>query len=256
MISISDININKENHFQSSDDFLNDTILSNLNIIKLSLSQFNLHDIFSCNVKCPDCGKSVLFKINEKNNVYIDDCFENKSFNKNGKIEYTLGKVDKNCFNYNHTYTYSIKTKSNKFVVANDLRKYLKTKDCLSKSSINSTSGINDVVKNYSKDNVICVFVGNNFVSFDGNKDLYKVIEPNINEEDDDEEYTDNYLTNFISCDLWWIMSVDINNINMEKLKENNVSYVIIDVEENSLYNLNIKYNKDNELSNILLQKV
>lgn len=254
MISIGDININKENHFQSSDDFLNVTILDNLNVIK-PLSQFNLHDIFSCSVKCPDCGKSVLFKIDEKNNVYINNCFENKSFNNNGNIEYKLEKVDKNCFNYNHIYKYQIKTKSNKFIVANDLRKYLKTKDCLSNSSINSTSGINDVVKNYSKDNVICVFVGNNFVSFDGNKDLYKIIEPDINEEDD-EEYTDNYLTNFISCDLWWIMSADINDVDMEKLKENNVSHVIIDVEEDSLYNLNIKYNKNNELSDILLQKV
>lgn len=249
MLTINDIKINKGSHFQSSDLFLEESILSRLNMY-MCISSFGndkLQDVVSISVTCPDCDKSVVFKIDKDKNVYIDHC--HKGYVKNDK--YIVNKVDDICFDYDRSYTYTIKTKSNKFILANDLRKYLKSENWLKCFSVNSASGINNVVKKYSEDNVICVFVGNNLISFEGNKELYKVIDSYDFDEDEEDD-----LSNFICCDLWWVMSADIQDVDMEKLIEDKVSYLTIDVEENSTYHLIVNYTNDDELGNILLKKV
>lgn len=142
----------------------------------------------------------------------------------------------------------SITMKSNKFIIANDLRNILLNKlDFL--DSINSPLGRIKSTEYFAENNVMCIPAGNCTMS------LYQKDDIVITDMyyDDLDEYCfsdlkqklitevntiiDNGYKNIsdISCSLWWLMGASLSDVDISKL-ENWQDYIILDVVEGANY--------------------
>lgn len=193
------------------------------NIIQTKVNKMQL--------KCPYCDEYIYvdYHTNDENNTntrYL--CIGE---NKKGE------KSKDNCFEFKK-YSIEIKTKSDKFVIMNDIRQYIKTPDRFNESDINSLGGTIKAAHLYAEDGVMTFFVGNSGV----------IISQDVNEENtfylyesgyfDEDDTAPNLIEKgYVSCGLWWVMGADQTDLDMEELlKDEYDKPTIIDVVPNSTY--------------------
>lgn len=211
---------------ESYDEFLEDMgdKLINLHIKKLS-------------IKCPYCSQNIALQIDADNII--------REIDEDRELELYTQKVSSpECFEFKKYY-FEITTKSDKFVFVNDLRQFIKTPDHYRDSEINTLGGTLDAVQKYSQDNVVTFFVGNSGVAiYKGENDTYFLTENGYFDEDDDLPIVEEI--GYVSCDLWWVMGADQEDIDMTKLAEDEYQQInIIDVVPNSVYVLEYDMTED-----------
>ena len=191
------------------------------------------HRIYTMVLKCPYCDEY----IHIGRRVHAGKDFDST-------IRYLCIGEDKkgvkakdNCFQFKK-YLIEIKTKSDKFVIMNDIREYIKTPNRYKESDINSLGGTIKASQLYAEDGVMTFFVGNSGVSIsqDVNKENTFYLYENgfFDEDDNNPELEDK---GHVSCGLWWVMGADQTDLDMEQLLKNEYDKpTIIDVVPNSTY--------------------
>lgn len=136
------------------------------------------------------------------------------------------------CFDVDKIYKYRFKSPSGKFLIANDLRNKMYTKDYFGQTSLAYYKGIEIMTEKYANDGVIVIQTGNTTAQVQQYKNGNFVVHKNER---------DNLKGNTISCSLWWVMGTDLSNIK-EQIDDD---HVILDLDCNSEYELQVDYAKE-----------
>ena len=172
---------------------------------------------------CQVCGNAVHICLDTENSkIYLNDKIENK-----------------NCLTTSEdsSVTVQLTNESGKFVVANDLRRVLKTSlngervDFF--ENVNYDKGREESMIRYSKIDVLTRYVGNttlDLYEFDDKFILANEYGLDCFNSDIDEETSSGY----ISTSLWWFMATAIENVNMKALIDSGQNYVVVEAKPNT----------------------
>lgn len=234
-------------------------------MFKITGNYSNLHETMY--IKCQKCGKTLW--------LYSDMSGKCSLYETENLPDYIRQNVEskgydmQECFDISNPIEYRFKTKSDKFVIANDFRELL-DEDIMPKHSISNNLGIHKMTVEFAKNNMFIGYVGNTTCEI-GVTDDNKIIVVNTrldeysydsNNKDDEREfykwlteymdvdYYHQYILpiielkyrniEYVSCALWWVMGIDASLINVDKIK---TDYVILDVEPNTEYKFTVDYN-------------
>lgn len=184
--------------------------------------------ITNAHIKCPYCdtvihlsgGRSIELKDNDASRIF------ELGYDKNGV------KSSEHCFEFKK-YQFEIETKSDKFVLCNDIRQFIKTPDRFKQQSINSLGGTLKAIESFASDNVVAMYLGNSGLNISQDTSVDNTFHfTEHHSEDSNLDYKGH-----ISCGLWWVMGADMNDVDFEKLsQEEHNNSIVIDVVPNSTY--------------------
>jgi hypothetical protein len=221
-------------------------------------------------IRCPICNKRLYVKVNNDGVLVLCDENEGKCFERK-------------------TYTFTIKTVSDKFIIANDLRDYIEP-DGFDGASLNQIKGMYDATRQWAENDVFCVFVGNttcpvykhpdgHYTAFSSNFDDL-IFDPTSETKEEFLEWVEDCygmeyynrvcktvdldtpyeLLETISCSLWWLMGADVATVDMDTFlnEQHPRDYVILDVVPNSVYEFSVDFTFDcnNGISKFDIKKV
>lgn len=201
--------------------------------------------------KCKDTNYFVYYinKQLEEFSVECSRCSKYIGFKSNGRILTEISEPVE-CFDYGRK-TFRIKTKSNEFVILNDLRHYSKLPEFFNEQDINFPSGEYHTAKRYAEHNALAGFVGNTSVEvYKLNDDYYltsKFNEENMELHPDKFDIDSSKNLGSVCCDLWWIMGADKTELDFEKIVSDRCDYVILDVLPDTEYDFIINMNYDSD---------
>ena len=191
--------------------------------------------IYTMVLKCPYCDEYIHIGRRVHVGKDFDSTIRYLCVGENKKGE----KAKDNCFQFKK-YLIEVKTKSDKFVIMNDIREYIKTPDRYKESDINSLGGTIKASQLYAEDGVMTFFVGNSGVTISQDVDkenTFYLYENGFFDEDEDDNFPELEDKGHVSCGLWWVMGADQSDLDMEELMKNEYDKpTIIDVIPNSTY--------------------
>lgn len=191
--------------------------------------------LYKMKLRCPYCDE--YFEISRKvvvgKDFYSSPRYLCLGKNKDGE------EPKDNCFQFKK-YSIEIQTKTDKFVIMNDIREYIKTPNRFSECDINSLGGTIKASQLYAEDGIMTFFVGNSGVTIsqDANEEnTFYLYENGFFDEDSNENIPNLINKGSVSCGLWWVMGADQSDLNMaEVMKDEYDKPTIIDVIPNSTY--------------------
>ena len=145
---------------ESFEILLVDELLMKMQQIKVSYESLgkyiNLHDTLF--IRCPTCGKPLWLHSASDGTCVLYD--------KDKLPKHILKHLENkecdmySCFDLTKPIEYKFKTKSDKFVIANDLRNLMPV-DFMDGHSINNNLGIHEMTTEFAKNNMFIGYVGN-----------------------------------------------------------------------------------------------